>query len=129
MTLARPVIALTLGLAAGGDPAMLVFVGRGLRAPREASYDLQLPRDLRGFPSQSMFVDLYGDALESHLDGFGLNSGVFFRFDGELDAGSLPEPAESVAADAAVYLVDVDPDSPARGQRVPLMMRFNVEAG
>src|SRR5687768_6006668 len=123
MTLARPVIALTLGLAACGDPAISVFVGRGLATTPETFYDLPFPHDvrrldtgaldLRGFPSQSMFVDLYVDAIESRLDGFGLNSGIFFRFDGELDAGSLPEPAESVAADAAVYLVDVDPDSPA----------------
>jgi len=52
---------------------------------------------------------------------------VYARFDGALDPASLPDPAGSVAAGASVYLVDVDPDSPAKGTRVPLEVRFRAE--
>ncbi|MEZ4366292.1 MAG: hypothetical protein R2939_08375 [Kofleriaceae bacterium] len=51
---------------------------------------------------------------------WGTQSAVFVRLTGGLDASSLPDPAGSLADDAAVYLVDVDPTSPARGERVPL---------
>ena len=136
------VMALTLAAAlagACGDPAVSVFAGRGAATTPETFYDLPFPHDarrldtgaldLRGFPAQSMLVDRYIDAATTHLDGFGLNSGIFFRFDGELDPGSFPDPEGSIADDASIYLVDVDPDSPARGQRTPIVMRFHVEAG
>lgn len=101
-------------------------------------YDLPFPHELRrdadgtvalaGFPnpSGSALVAQYIASMEE-TEGFGLNSGVFFKLDGQLDVASLPaNPEASRAADASVFLVDVDPGSPARGQRVPLWTQFRA---
>ncbi|RME20527.1 MAG: hypothetical protein D6798_20260, partial [Deltaproteobacteria bacterium] len=53
------------------------------------------------------------------LDGFGTNAPIWLRFDGPLDTDRLPDPAGSTATDSPILLVDVDPDSPGRGTRVP----------
>jgi len=133
------VAGLALALAACGDPAISVFVGRGPASTPATFYDLPFPNDVRrlgnghldltGFPSQSSLLDDYIAAIGDSADGFGLNSGIYLRFDGELDPDSLPDPAGSVADDAAVYLVNVDPSSPHRGERTPIDLRFSVAAG
>jgi hypothetical protein len=82
--------------------------------------------DLSAFPTNSLIADKYRQAADT-LEGFGLNEAAFFRFDGTLGDPSLPTPAESVTDGAQVYLVDVDPDSPARGQRTPAAVRFRAE--
>ena len=71
------------------------------------------------------FHDALRTALRD-LDGFGANSPVFFYFDGDIDPGSLPAtPATSLRDDASVYLIDVDPASPTRMERVPAQVRWN----
>lgn len=82
--------------------------------------------DLSGFPTNSIIADKYRAAADT-LDGFGLSGAAFFRFDGALGDPSLPTPAESITEGAQVYLVDVDPDSPSRGQRSPVAVRFRAE--
>jgi predicted esterase len=85
--------------------------------------------DLDDYPRLVEIVNRYLDAIET-LDGFGTNGAIIARFSGALDVGSLPTPDESLADPAAsVYLVDVDPESPARGQRIPLRFRFQTYAG
>ncbi|HCH65278.1 MAG TPA: hypothetical protein DFR83_20905, partial [Deltaproteobacteria bacterium] len=60
-------------------------------------------------------------ALEaSSLDGFGLQSPLYVRFEQPLRTGLLPTPERSTRDGSPVFLVDVDPFSPTRGQRVPL---------
>ena len=135
----RSVAALLMLVAGCGDPAVSVFVGRGPASTPETFYDLPFPNDVRrlaeggldltGFPSQSVMVDLYVDAIATRLDGFGLNSGIFFRFEGELDPDSLPDPAASMTENSSVYLVDVDRDSPRFGERIPIKVRFRAEPG
>ncbi len=57
-------------------------------------------------------------------DGWGLQSGVFFRLPAGVDAGSLPDsPEASTAATSTVFLVDIDKDSPEYGRRFPLKVR------
>jgi hypothetical protein len=129
-------------LAACGDPVGSVgsvFVGLGPASTPETFYDLPFPNDVRrgsngridltGFPSQSSLLDNYIGVIENGLDGFGLNSGIYFRFDGELDPDSLPDPTGSLADDAAVYLVNVDPASAAYGERTPIKLRFSLDPG
>lgn len=102
-------------------------------------YELPYPNDLRrgddgrlsldGYPRPVPLVNEYLDALET-LDGFGTNAAMFVRFDAAIDTGRVPATAAaSLSPDAAVYLVDVDPDSPARGQRHPVVFRFQAYAG
>jgi predicted esterase len=128
-------VALLFALGACADPVTAVFAVPGVDADADF-YALPFPNDLwRGggkldlsrFPTNSLLIDTYRAAAEE-LDGFGLNQAVFARFDGALDPASLPAPGESQDEAASVYLVDVDPDSPDRGERVPVHVRFRAEA-
>ncbi len=113
-------------------PTTALFTIDGSATP-ETFYDLPFPNDLRRhddgsldlsvFPTNSLIVDQIRAAAET-LDGFGLNAAIYARFDGALDPTSLPDPAASVTDGAAVYLVNVDPDSPDRGQRLPIIATF-----
>ncbi len=71
----------------------------------------------------------YGDALLAalaELDGFGVSSPVFFDFEGAIDAQGLPkDEAASMAADAAVFLMDADTASPNAFQRVPSIVHWS----
>jgi predicted esterase len=131
-------LALLLGVGLGpgacADPVTAIFAVTG-GAPGDDFYALPFPNDrwreadgtldLSRFPTNGLLVDSYRAAAEE-LDGFGLNPVVYARFEGELDPGSLPTPAQSTGERASVYLVDVDPDSPDRGQRVPVSVRFRA---
>ncbi|MBA3453949.1 MAG: hypothetical protein H0T42_12715 [Deltaproteobacteria bacterium] len=101
----------------------------------ETFYDLPYPNDLRRhadgrldlslLPTNSLIVDQVRAAAET-LDGFGLNAAIYARFDGGLDPASLPDAAGSLSDTSAVYLVNVDPDSPERGQKTPIVVTFRV---
>ncbi len=102
-------------------------------------YALPFPNDIRrddaghpmmaDYPRPVGIVARYVDAIPS-LDGFGLNNAIFTRFSSPIELGSLPDDGEaSRSAEASVYLVDVDPDSPHRGERHPLRFRFQTFAG
>ena len=102
-------------------------------------YALPFPNDIRrddaghpmlaDYPPTVGLVRQYLDACET-LDGFGANNAIFTRYSVSLAGARLPaDAAASVADDASVYLVDVDPDSPERGQRRPIKLRFQTYAG
>ncbi|MEO7093222.1 MAG: hypothetical protein ABI175_08225, partial [Polyangiales bacterium] len=80
---------------------------------------------LSEFPTNALLLQQMRTAA-AELDGFGLNSAMFARFDGALDPDSLPGPAASVEPASSVYLVNVDPDSPDRGTRTPILAKFRV---
>ena len=98
-------------------------------------YDLPFPNDLRRtqtgaldlseFPTNALLVEQMR-AAASELDGFGLNSAMFARFDGGLDPASLPDAAGSVDPMSSVYVVNVDPQSPDRGMRTPIVVKFRA---
>lgn len=129
----RP-LAILLALGACAEPATAIFAVPGVDAPDDDFYALPFPNDrwreadgtidLSRFPTHGILVADYRAAAEE-LDGFGLNPVVLLRFTGALDPDSLPTPAESTSERASVYLVDIDPASPARGQRVPVIARFH----
>src|SRR5262245_7404352 len=83
--------------------------------------------DLSRFPTNSIIADNVRGVAERELDGFSLNAAMFSRLSGSVDPSSLPTPEESVTADASVYLIDVDPDSPDRGTRMPLIVTFRKD--
>jgi predicted esterase len=129
-------LALLLAASACADPATAIFAVPGADTADDF-YALPFPNDhwrepdgtldLSQFPTNSLLIDSYRSAAEE-LDGFGLNQAAYARFDRELDPDSLPTPAESTGERASVYLVDVDPDSPDRGRRVPVQVRFRAAA-
>jgi len=140
--LAPSIIALALSAACSspevGEPQTALFVvPRG--APLAEFYQLPFPNDLRrdqdghpmlaDYPRRVPIVNDYLDACQT-LDGFGTNNAIFTRYSGAIDVDTLPaDPAASLAPDASVYLVDVDPSSPYRGQRSPLVFRFQDYEG
>lgn len=110
---------------------------QGVWDPEGSDYwDLPMPSDQRREVNGTFDLEDYPRARESdlladwfavadrRLDGWGLTSGSFHRFSGPLDASSLPStPAASLAPDASVFLLDIDPSSPERGRRFPLWTR------
>ena len=76
---------------------------------------------LAGFPNPFgvSLVTTYLSRAEQ-LKGFGTASPIYVRMDGPVDPVSMPTPIESTEDGSSVILLDIDPDSPYRGQRVPL---------
>jgi dienelactone hydrolase len=127
------------GTGDGGAPAGPVTALFEL-PPTSEYYALPFPNDLRRKPDGTLdftghlepnaFVGQLMDTFASEFIGFGTNATVYARFSGELQASSLPADAAATVADAAsVYLVDVDPDSPERGRKTPLWLKFQAQAG
>ena len=83
--------------------------------------------DLSRFPTNSVIADTVRGVAERELDGFGKNAAMFARFSGALDQASLPTPAQSMEPGASVYLIDVDPESPTRGKRWPIIATFRAD--
>jgi len=105
-------------------------------------WDLPMPSDLRrgddgsagfaGWPDadRDEMVQMWlTEADRRTLDGYGVGSGVTLTFNSMIDDESLPEDGlGSLADDATVFLLDVDPESPFRGERIPLRVRYTVAA-
>src|SRR5262245_36174713 len=119
-------------VGAGTAAAVDAVVG----ATGTSFYDLPFPHELRRdpdgtisvarfpFPPDNEIVASYAAAFEQ-LRGFGISSGVFLKFTGDLDPATLPASTEaSRAPGASVFLVDIDPASPAHGTRIPLWFEF-----
>lgn len=121
--------------SSSGDPsgpARSVFVApASLDALSDkAFFDHPFPSDLRkdatgavvfnGFPNPSQLPLLaqYVSETKGLLKGFSPAAAAALRFDGAIDPSSLPaDPPATLALDASVQIVDVDPASPERGQR------------
>ncbi|WP_437601823.1 hypothetical protein [Sorangium sp. So ce590] len=107
----------------------------------ERFFDAPWPSDLRreggavrldGYhnPRRLRILDEYVREMDSVLDGFSPAAAGFMRFAGPIDVSSLPAtPAFAMSPVAAVQLIDVDPGSPARGERRQISVHFRREAG
>jgi pimeloyl-ACP methyl ester carboxylesterase len=85
--------------------------------------------DLEGyFGDRARGGDLFSvyQAMGESTTGFATNPTVYFRFDGAIDTLLLPSPADSTTRDSPIFLVDVDPRSAHRGERVPLAFDFQA---
>lgn len=128
----------SLAAACGDDPVTAYFAAPG-SSKGDDFYALPFPNDLRRhnldgtldlseFPTNSIIIGTVRDIAQRDLDGFGLNAAMFARFSGALDPASLPQTAAaSLLPDASVYVVDVDPNSPTRGERWPVIVKFRED--
>ncbi len=84
--------------------------------------------DVAEFPGEGSFpiVDAYL-AAAGQIDGFGNNSPMYVRFEAPIDESLLPSPEASLGLESPVLLVDVDRDSPFRGERVPLAFEWTEQ--
>jgi len=82
--------------------------------------------DMTAFPGTEEFalVADYMVGIEA-LDGFGTNSPIYLLLDG--GKPTLPDPAETTTAHGALFLIDVDTQSPERGRIIPLSLRHQAE--
>jgi len=81
--------------------------------------------DLAGFPGRwNGIVNMVMQRGEVATKGFGPNASAYFTFDGQIDTTSLPSPNASLEDASPVMIVDVDPDSPNRGRRIPAQSTF-----
>jgi predicted esterase len=81
--------------------------------------------DYAGFPNPSGvgIIKKYLEELPALVDGAGCNGAVYLGLTAPVDPASLPGLEGSLAEGAAVFLLDVDPQSPERGRRVPIHLR------
>ncbi len=103
------------------DPGSGEFWARPL--PSDLRIQSDGTTDLEDWPGdwQSELMEVWLDAAEDRLEGWGVSSGVFALLDGVVDPATLPAtPEQSLSPDASVFLLDIDPDSPERGRRFPL---------
>ncbi|MBL4632912.1 MAG: hypothetical protein JKY56_03520 [Kofleriaceae bacterium] len=136
--------AIGLGASCSDDGAnattALFSIPQAGQALADGFYALPYPNDLRlgedgiveltGLTRPNPLLEDYLDAVEDVQHGFGLTSSLHLRFDGAIDPASLPtSPTASLADDASVYLVNLNPNSSHYGEKVPLEYRFEVEAG
>lgn len=117
-----------------GEPRALFELPPG---NEEAFFNLPFPNDVRrtpegtidvtGFPNRrgNTFVARYLDAITQRIGGFATNGAAYVRFSHPVLPSSLPStPEASIADDASIFLVDVDPESPERGARHPVVIRY-----
>jgi len=94
--------------------------------PSDRLLDADGHPDLSHFPNPLALplVDTYLSTLEQ-TRGYGTNGPLYLCFDGPIDISLLPDEAGSVATDASLQLLDVDPASPGYGERVPLQWSWS----
>ncbi len=98
--------------------------------PNDARLDDEGGVDMRGFPEPSEIIP--DTTLRRNLDdlqgrrGFGLASSAFFRFSALPDVDSMHTPE---GEPARLSLVDVDPESPAFGERMSIRWAFDSRRG
>lgn len=107
----------------------------------EAWFDHPWPSDARTVDGSPVFTGFYNPAanalLEEYLgvvdgllDGFSPVGAGYFRFEVTLDPSSLPaDPAQTLKPTATLQVIDVDPDSPDRGTRTPVLVSFRGPVG
>src|SRR5688572_30359036 len=129
------------GGGSGGDSGVRArFEVPRADAPPSEFYALPFPTDIRvgddgaidlaDHPRHNDLVAAYVDIIAARQRGLSLTAPSFFRFDAEIDPATLPATPQAATEDgASVYLVNVDPDSPGRGERLPLRFRFEPVPG
>jgi hypothetical protein len=86
--------------------------------------------DLSGLPGAegTLFVRAARDAVARDARGFSQTSSVYFQLTGPIE-GTFPALADTRAASSPIQIVDVDPASPGRGSRTPVVGSFLEDAG
>lgn len=76
-------------------------------------------------PTESSTLDDYLKVISEETHAFATSAAMYVGFTGPIDPTKLPaDPLAAAAKDAAVFVVDIDADSPERGRRIPLRMEY-----
>lgn len=87
---------------------------------------------LRGYPNPRAVPLLrdYIDSMQGVIHGFSPVAAGYVRFSAPIDPVSLPsDPLAALASTSSVQLIDIDPASPEHGERRPLTLHWQREAG
>ncbi len=86
--------------------------------------------DVSGFPNPlpSSLVEKYVNYANTHIKGWGANSAIYFHFSAGLDLDSLPDEWSSTTAESPIQLINIEPNSPEFGTRVPVKVEFFKDA-
>ena len=79
-------------------------------------------------PTRSTTLQDYLQIFRAEIRGYATSAALYVGFDAAMDPASFPtDPGAALEDDAPVFLVDIDPDSPQRGRRYPLWLRYRAE--
>ena len=79
-------------------------------------------------PEGNAFLSDYVSVADRIQTGFSRNAATFFTFTGAIDPARLPGDLDATTAPSSpVLFIDIDPDSPARGERVPVQLVWAEE--
>ena len=87
--------------------------------------------ELRHFPNptESTTLQDYLQIFQREIRSFSTSAALYIGFTEAMDPASFPsDPGAALGDDAPISLVDIDPDSPERGRRYPLRIRYRDEA-
>jgi pimeloyl-ACP methyl ester carboxylesterase len=84
--------------------------------------------DLSDYPHRGEYdlLDRFIEVAEE-IEGFATNGTTYVRFDQPLRTALLPSSAESLAPAASLILLNVDPSSPRRGERIPIQWDYQED--
>lgn len=131
-SLRTPLLPLLAALVSCGDGFVERSTHVHINPAGEDFWSMPLPSDhrraqdgsygLASWPTDNPFVHTWLTSVDVFVrDGWGLSNGVFIQTTGPLDPSTFPaDPAASLGAEASVFLLNVDPHSPGRGERIPL---------
>ncbi|MCB9640684.1 MAG: hypothetical protein H6727_17445 [Myxococcales bacterium] len=68
----------------------------------------------------TLFGDIYVQML-NQLDGWSAAGSILVPLEDDVRQDNLPQDKDATPADAAVVLLDVDPNSPDKGKRIPVL--------
>ena len=103
-------------------------------------YDFPYPSDLRtderGHPildhfpmSRNPWFETVVAILQEARPGFSPLTTTYLRLSAPLDESNFYRSLDPLDEQAPVLLIDIDPDSPSRGERLPLAVEFHQERG
>lgn len=83
----------------------------------------------RGFPNptKTALIDGFIDET-ANIKGFGNSIPTYITFNGGINETRLPSLGNSAAKKSVVFLINIDADSPYRGERIPVQYEFQKDA-
>lgn len=87
--------------------------------------------DVEPFPNhgEGDLVEVYKASTLELVRGFGTSPLIQLRFDADLAPETWPTPEDTLGADSPVALVNVDTESTGFGERIPLLLDWQGQAG
>jgi len=119
----------TLRLDADGTPALGGFPlpKRKTACPKPNIQDPLVGRLVDNINPDDYIAGLVKTA-DKQSQGFSLNPSIFFRFQRGLHPATIPPISATITKASPIFLIDIDPKSPRKGERIPLKIHPGLES-